>query len=415
MLPPLSLYIHVPWCVRKCPYCDFNSHEVDSDEQNTVGSSVVPDALAERYLEALLADWKTELRRLNDFGGARPLRSIFIGGGTPSLLSPFIYKRLLQQIRSDLECVVDMEVTLEANPGAVDTANFSGYREAGINRISLGVQSFRGEQLKALGRVHSSDQAKAAIAAVQQAGFSRFNVDLMFGLPGQTQAQALADLQTAIDSGASHVSWYQLTLEPNTEFFSFPPDLPDDDDIADTQLAGQRLLAATGLRQYEISAYARDGEASRHNLNYWRFGDYLAIGAGAHGKLSDPAAGNVLRYRKTRQPDAYLARHEGARHEDARHQQNIVTTATGNDAFIAHEELVPESGLVFEFMLNALRLTEGVGESTFIERTGLDSPALQPELAILQQRGLMSDEAGRLCATELGSRFLNDVLARFAG
>jgi oxygen-independent coproporphyrinogen-3 oxidase len=248
---------------------------------------------------------------------------------------------------------------------------------------------------------------------VQQAGFSRFNVDLMFGLPGQTQAQALADLQTAIDSGASHVSWYQLTLEPNTEFFSFPPNLPDDDDIADTQLAGQRLLAATGLRQYEISAYAREGEASRHNLNYWRFGDYLAIGAGAHGKLSDPSASRVVRYRKTRQPDAYLARLEGA--PASQRQSNIITTATDDDIFMAHEELVPESGLVFEFMLNALRLTEGVGETTFSDRTGLDSHALQPELAALQQQGLMCNEAGRLCATELGSRFLNDVLARFAG
>ncbi|GAA3962410.1 radical SAM family heme chaperone HemW [Allohahella marinimesophila] len=394
MHPPLSLYVHVPWCIRKCPYCDFNSHET-----NNLQSQIEP------YLDALLLDWSEELERLERFGGRRPLQSIFIGGGTPSLLPPDVYARLLERINDTMPLMEATEITLEANPGAVDTAHFKGYRRAGINRISVGVQSFATEQLAALGRVHSGRQALEAIEAVASAGFERFNIDLMFGLPQQTAEGAEADLRQALQCGATHLSWYQLTLEPNTHFFSHPPPLPEDDDIADIQLAGQVLLAEAGLQQYEVSAYARRGQAARHNRNYWEFGDYLAIGAGAHGKLSSPEASEFIRYRKTRQPDAYLKRAQG-------HGQLIATSAAG---FLAAEEAITQDSLSFEFMLNALRLTDGVPVSLFTERTGLAAAQLEPTLSQLKQAGLMQASEDYLQTTPLGARFLNDVVGKFSG
>ncbi|WP_416396515.1 radical SAM family heme chaperone HemW [Allohahella sp. A8] len=393
MHPPLSLYVHVPWCIRKCPYCDFNSHETHDLQ-----------ALIDPYLDALLLDWAEERQRLDRFGGTRPLQSIFIGGGTPSLLPPDFYARLLERINQAMPLSEATEITLEANPGAVDAAHFKGYRGAGINRISIGVQSFAAEQLTALGRVHSGRQALDAIDAVAAAGFERFNIDLMFGLPQQTAEGAEADLKQALQCGASHLSWYQLTLEPNTHFFSHPPPLPEDDDIADIQLAGQALLADAGLQQYEVSAYARTGEAARHNRNYWEFGDYLAIGAGAHGKLSAPAAGEFLRYRKTRQPESYLKRAHG--------QQGLIATSAAG--FVAAEEAITKESLPFEFMLNALRLTDGVAQSLFTERTGLELGLLEPQLSQLRQAGLMRADGDRLQTTALGARFLNDVVGKFS-
>ena len=391
LYPPLSLYIHVPWCIRKCPYCDFNSHEIGNLQ-----------GLIDPYLDALMLDWADELERLQRFGGSRPLQSIFIGGGTPSLLPPAFYKQLLEKIDQSLPLNASTEITLEANPGAVDSAHLKGYRSAGINRISVGVQSFASQQLEALGRVHSGNQALEAIDAVATAGFERFNIDLMFGLPQQTAGGAEADLKRALQCGATHLSWYQLTLEPNTHFFSHPPPLPEDDDIADIYLAGQALLAEAGLQQYEVSAYARPGEAARHNRNYWEFGDYLAIGAGAHGKLSLPASGQFIRYRKTRQPEAYLKRAQ---------RQHLIATTKGS--FLAAEEAILPESLPFEFMLNALRLTSGVPLTMFAERTGLPPSTLEPQLTQLKQTGLIQPLEDHLQTTPLGARFLNDVVGKF--
>lgn len=371
--PPLSLYIHVPWCVRKCPYCDFNSHAF---------TGVIPESA---YLEALLEDLDQDLA----FATGRPIETVFIGGGTPSLMSGEFYDRLFRELQARLNFEADAEITLEANPGTLETGRFEAFRKAGINRLSIGVQSFNADHLKALGRIHDADAAHRAIRTARRAGFDNFNVDLMHGLPGQTPEQALEDIQTALDYEPPHLSWYQLTLEPNTEFYSRPPDLPDDDHLWDIYRRGSDLLHKQGYQDYEVSAWSLRGKTSRHNLNYWTFGDYLALGAGAHGKIS-LADGSIRRYWKTRQPEAYL--------------QRIGSRTAGTDA-IATEDLP------LEFLMNALRLKEGVDESLFSERTGLPLTTVGVKLEQLRNEKLMVID--RLQATDLGQRYLNSLLERF--
>lgn len=376
----------MPWCVRKCPYCDFNSHAAPKDEQGGV-----PEAT---YIAALLQDLDQDLA---DFpsaqAGERELVSIFIGGGTPSLISPAGYAELFDGLRARLNFADDIEITLEANPGTVEQGLFQGYREVGINRLSIGVQTFQTAQLKALGRIHSGDEAQRAAQSAREAGFSNFNLDLMHGLPGQTLEQALDDLRQAIALEPTHLSWYQLTLEPNTVFFREQPVLPDEDVLADIQDAGQALLAAEGYVQYEVSAYARHNQRCRHNLNYWQFGDYLGIGAGAHGKLTQVTATglDVLRTSKTRVPKDYLA-------------------AT---RFRVAETMIAAEALPFEFMLNTLRLIEGVSTTLWSVRTGLSTQVLAETVTALQRKGLLQNDTRTLVATALGQRYLNRVIEAF--
>ena len=376
-LPPLSLYVHIPWCVRKCPYCDFNSH-------------AAPEQLPEAaYVDALLEDLTADL----PLAGSRPLQSIFIGGGTPSLFSAGAIDRLLQGIRDRIELVADAEITLEANPGTFERERFEAYRAAGINRLSIGVQSFNAEHLKQLGRIHNPDEAlRAAEAAV--AIFPRVNLDLMHGLPGQTVEQALYDLKQALAFDPGHLSWYQLTIEPNTEFHARPPRLPLDEALWEIQEQGQTLLDAQGYAQYEISAYARPGQQARHNLNYWQFGDYLGIGAGAHGKISYLDTQGVLqieRRHKMRQPKGYLA----------------------PERRLAGQQRIPLDERPFEFMMNALRLTSGTETDLFQERTGVNFADIVPILKKAQQLELLDCSSTRLAPTRQGRLFLNDLLALF--
>jgi oxygen-independent coproporphyrinogen-3 oxidase len=375
-LPPLSLYVHVPWCVRKCPYCDFNSHEFQG---------ALPE---QEYVEALCEDLDAELSRVQ----ARRLQSIFIGGGTPSLLSGESYARLIEHIEQRIGFENNIEITLEANPGTVEAGRFSAFRQAGINRLSLGIQSFDDAQLKQLGRIHDSAQAKKAIAIAQDAGFDNFNLDLMHGLPGQSVSGALADLQTALAYQPRHLSWYQLTIEPNTVFYRRPPPLPADELIADMQQEGQSLLAEHGLQQYEVSAYAHTDFASKHNLNYWQFGDYLGIGAGAHGKLSDPEAGEILRTRKKKQPGHYL---------------QSTLERTGESATIAAEDLP------LEFLLNALRLRAGFTRKQFEARTGLAFSVIGKRVEYLQSKQLLELDGDLIRTTTRGYLLLNSVLEEF--
>lgn len=372
--PPLTLYVHIPWCVRKCPYCDFNSHAADG-------------SLPERaYVDALLADLERELPGV----WGRTLQTIFIGGGTPSLFSAEAIERLLGGIRGLLPLKPGLEVTLEANPGTLEQGRFAEYRAAGVNRLSIGVQSFDAGALERLGRIHGPAEARAAAEAAHQAGFDNFNLDLMFGLPGQDMAATLDDLEQAIALQPAHLSWYQLTLEPNTLFHRFPPQLPDPDLIADMQAAGQARLADAGYTRYEVSAYAQDGRRCRHNLNYWQFGDYLGIGAGAHQKRTDPAAGQVERSWRLRHPRAWLEAED----------------RVGDRRILAPEELV------FEYMLNALRLTEGFAPADFTARTGLPWSSAAATVESLVARDLL--EAGeRIRPTPLGARFLDDLVAEF--
>ncbi|NLD14010.1 MAG: radical SAM family heme chaperone HemW [Gammaproteobacteria bacterium] len=373
-LPPLALYVHIPWCIRKCPYCDFNSH-------------AAPAALPEAdYVDALLRDLEQDL----PLAAGRPLSSIFIGGGTPSLFGATALKRLLDGVRSRIDCIPDMEITLEANPGTFEQDKFAAYRQLGINRLSIGIQSFNSRHLQQLGRVHNGDEALRAVQIARQAGFERINLDLMHGLPGQSLEQALADLQQAVDLNPGHISWYQLTIEPNTQYWSRPPQLPEDDCLWDIQEQGQALLAQQGYRQYEISAYARPGQQARHNLNYWQFGDFIGIGAGAHGKISH-ADGRIERYWKTRQPDDYLRSRQPC----------------------AGRQLLDSSELPFEFLMNALRLVEGVPAQLFTERTGLPLTALEPARQLAQQRGLLASDPHQLLASAQGQLFLNDLLQIF--
>ncbi len=373
-LPPLGLYIHLPWCERKCPYCDFNSHE----------AADIPE---QAYIDALLADLRNDL----PLARGREVQTLFIGGGTPSLFSAAAIGRLLTGIGDLLPLAADLEATMEANPGSAEAEKFAGFRAAGINRLSLGIQSFDDRCLKALGRVHNSEQAEAAIAMARGAGFNRFNLDLMHGLPGQAPIDALADLRQAIDCAPPHLSWYQLTIEPNTVFYTRPPTLPVEDELAAIQLEGEQLLATAGYRQYEVSAYGRDGDQCRHNLNYWCFGDYLGIGAGAHGKAT-MADGKVMRYAKTRQPGDYLA---------------------ANGSYRVGERAIPSADLVGEFTMNALRLNSGFSLALFEAHTGLAASALQPQLDALTDRDLLAVENGSVRATDLGRRFLDSVIAEF--
>ena len=376
--PPLALYVHVPWCVRKCPYCDFNSH-------------AVTDELPERdYIAALLADLDQDAASVP----GRPLQSVFIGGGTPSLLSGEAIAHLLDGIRCRMESTREMEVTLEANPGTVEAERFERYRRAGVNRLSLGIQSFSAESLVRLGRIHDPKQAQDAVGSARAAGFANLNLDLMFGLPGQTLAAATADLTAALDLMPEHISYYQLTLEPNTPFARRPPALPDEDLVADMHLQGQETLSRTGYCHYEVSAYSLHGRECRHNLNYWRFGDYLGIGAGAHGKLSDPTTGQVERRWKSRHPQAYL-------------------NALPRRDFISGRRRLTPLDLQFEFMLNALRLAQGFAPRLFEERTGLRFQVVQSALTGAVQRGLLETSDDRIRPTELGQRFLNDLLQLF--
>lgn len=381
-LPPLALYIHVPWCVRKCPYCDFNSHQADG---------ALPE---DAYIGALLADLDIDL----PYAGRREITSIFIGGGTPSLLPATAYERLLTRLNGCLRFAKDIEITLEANPGTVEQKKFRDYRQLGINRLSIGIQSFDNHLLRTLGRIHDGSEAIHAAETARAAGFDNFNIDLMHGLPGQSVAHALADLQQALALAPSHLSWYQLTVEPNTVFAARPPELPDDDTLADIEDAGFSLLAEAGLQRYEISAFARDGRTCRHNMNYWTFGDYLALGAGAHGKVT-LADGQVIRYRKRRLPKEYLA----------------AATQCGSttNPFTGEQETVALPALPFEFMLNALRLVDGVDAGLFVERTGLAASTIDASLQKLRARGLLDADAGRIACTDTGLRFLNDVVNAF--
>ena len=371
--PPLSLYIHVPWCVRKCPYCDFNSHAIQND---------LPESA---YLNAVFEDLDQDL----EFASGRTVETVFIGGGTPSLMSGDFYRKLFRGLRARLTFAQDAEITLEANPGTLEEGRFEAFRDAGINRLSIGVQSFNPAHLKALGRIHDSTAAHRAIEAARKAGFDNFNVDLMHGLPGQTPDEALEDLRAAMSHEPPHLSWYQLTLEPNTEFYSRPPDLPDDDHLWEIAQRGGEYLNQQGFSDYEVSAWCREGKASRHNLNYWSFGDYVALGAGGHGKISLPD-GAIWRYWKTRQPDAYL---------------NRIGSRT------AGREKIEVDELPLEFLMNALRLRKGVDESLFFERTGLPLTSVAVQLEKLREDKLLV--SGRLQATALGQRYLNSLLERF--
>jgi len=376
--PPLSLYVHLPWCVRKCPYCDFNSHRA---------GDVPPRA---RYVGSLLAD----LDRERVHAAGRELETIFLGGGTPSLFTPDEIERLIAGIRKRFACTDDIEITMEANPGTVDCGAPAGYRHAGVNRLSIGAQSFSDDMLLRLGRIHTSADTGNTFEAAREAGFDNINLDLMHGLPGQDLDGALADLRAAIELEPEHISWYQLTLEPNTVFHARPPrDLPDEDLVESIQSAGASLLEQSGYSQYEVSAWSRPGRACRHNLNYWNFGDYIAIGAGAHGKVTD--VGGVSRYVKPANPREYMARIE-------------------DPGFAAAGQRVEGDDLVFEFMLNALRLRAGFTESRFAERTGLEPGVLAARLQGVTERGLVRRTGdNRWVPTALGRRFLDDLQAEF--
>ncbi len=373
---PLSLYIHIPWCVRKCPYCDFNSHE---------SRETIPEDL---YVKTLLCDLDQQITRLEN----RSLVSIFFGGGTPSLFSPKAIENLLQGIHQRIAWSESIEITLEANPGTVDEARFLGFRQAGVNRLSIGVQSLQDEKLRALGRIHNRDYALRAIDAAFNAGFDHFNLDLMHGLPGQSIDDALSDLNDALGFQPPHVSWYQLTIEPNTFFHHRPPVLPPDDTLWDIQEQGKIVLQQAGLNQYEISAYAKPGHECVHNTNYWDFGDYLGIGAGAHSKITDSENQMIIRHSQIKNPRDYL---------------NPTKNLT------ASKNILTEKDILFEFMLNALRLTKGVSTNLLTERTGLEVNALEPMLSFAKEKKLMIDHPNRLCATEMGQRFLNDVIGLF--
>jgi len=372
LLPPLALYAHIPWCVRKCPYCDFNSHERAGE-------------LPEReYVQKLLSDLEALLPSV----WGRRLVSVFIGGGTPSLFSPQAIDELLAGVRARMPLEPGAEVTLEANPGTVEAARFRGFRDAGVNRISLGVQSFDDRMLVALGRIHSAAEARRGVEAAL-ASFENVNIDLMYGLPGQTLAMARADVATGIACGTPHVSAYQLTIEPNTVFYSRPPPLPEHDEAADMQLAVEEALGGAGFEHYETSAFARAGRRCKHNLNYWEFGDYLGIGAGAHGKVSFPD--RVTRHERIKSPRDYMA---GAR-------------------TLANEGPVDPAELPFEFMLNALRLVHGFPLTLFQERTGLPLSAVQRQLAEAEAKGLIARDLRMVRPTERGRLFLNELMGLF--
>lgn len=373
--PPLSLYIHIPWCVRKCPYCDFNSHEIRGE---------LPEAAC---IKALIADLEQDLPAV----WGRTVETVFIGGGTPSLFSPEGIDQLLCDVRARVPLKPDAEITLEANPGTVDQARFRGFREAGINRLSIGIQSFQPGLLQNIGRIHNDREAIIAVEAAQQAGFDNLNLDLMFGLPGQTSAQALTDLRMATALQPAHISWYELTIEPNTWFHRHPPERPGDDALWDMQQAGRTLLDAAGFERYEISAYAQQGRQCRHNLNYWQFGDYLGIGAGAHAKISDAGTQGITRASRVRHPRSWL--------ETAHSAQRISTTSS-----------LTADDVVLEFAMNALRLEQGFSPATFTATTGLPYTAIEAIINKGIADGFLALNSDTVKATQRGQRYLNELL-----
>ena len=377
--PPLCLYIHIPYCVRKCPYCDFNSHALDD--------GAAPE---EDYAQALLRDLAFEA----PLAHGRPVESIFFGGGTPSVLSPAAIGRILDAAAARLRLAPGVEITLEANPGTVDQARFAGYRTAGVNRLSLGIQSFDGASLRRLGRIHGRHEALAAIDSARRAGFDNINLDLMFALPGQDLAKARADIELACSLAPPHISYYQLTLEPGTAFFHRPPTLPGDELAWEMQQQGQALLAAHGYRQYEVSAYAVDGRQCHHNRNYWRFGDYLGVGAGAHGKLTEPDADRITRRARVRVPQRYLQH-------------------AGRDGVLAEQREVTRAERRLEFALNALRLRSGFDVQRFEAATGLPASAMDAALGRAAALGLVERRNGEVRASELGWRHLNTLIELF--
>lgn len=373
---PISLYIHTPWCLHKCPYCDFNSHEK---------KGAIDEAA---YISALIEDFKTQSPLLQE----REIHSIFIGGGTPSLLSPKSYHTLLSTLKKIATIPAGTEITMEANPGTLEQARFQGYREAGINRLSIGVQSFQDEKLKKLQRIHNADEAKNAIQSAINAGFDNLNIDLMFGLPNQSIEDGLFDLQTAIDLNPSHISWYQLTLEPHTLFYYQPPQLPDDDKIWDLQLQGQSLLAKNNFDQYEISAYAKADRQCQHNRNYWLYGDYIGIGAGAHGKITNFDKQNIIRRWNVKNPKDYL---------------------NNSKEKLGGEQTVKEKDRPLEFMMNTLRLKESIPLALFETRTGLSAQTIQPAIEQAISLHLLELESNHLTVTLKGQQYLNELLALF--
>jgi oxygen-independent coproporphyrinogen-3 oxidase len=377
---PLSLYVHMPWCVRKCPYCDFNSHQR--------GTSAPPRS----YIDALILDLERELAAI----GGRTISTVFFGGGTPSLFPPEEFARFLEALHRLTRVAADAEVTLEANPGTVERGRFSGYRDAGINRVSVGAQSFAPAALARLGRIHAAEDTLRAVEELHAAGLANFNLDLMYALPEQTLEEALADIRVACALRPAHISHYQLTLEPGTVFHARPPPLPDEDAAFVMQRECQETLAGAGFAQYEVSAYAREGARCRHNLNYWSFGDYAGIGAGAHGKLTFGLPDDIVRTEKPRQPREYQDRVEAAEAEP-----------------LGARRRVPRGELPFEFMLNALRLNEGFALRDFEQRTGLAVETIEPALRRASGRGLIEATTGGWRPTELGSRFLNDLQGGF--
>lgn len=377
-LPPLSLYIHLPWCVRKCPYCDFNSHALKDGIPETA------------YINALLADLEQDLPRI----WGRRVMSVFIGGGTPSLFSPEALDQLLSGLRARLSINADAEITLEANPGTAEQEKFREYRALGINRLSIGVQSFHDDALQILGRIHGRGEAIRAAEMAHAAGFDNFNLDLMFALPNQTPAQATEDVATAIDLEPAHISYYQLTLEPNTQFYAQPPVLPNNDLAWQIQQAGQQQLAEAGYEQYEVSAYAKKKRQCVHNLNYWQFGDYLGLGAGAHGKITDAAQQTITRLAKQRQPQAFM-------------------DTAGTSQGIQSERVLTRKDVGLEFMMNALRLSAGFESALFPAHTGQQLVLIASPLRAAEEAGLLERTLKRIQPTEKGHRFLDDLLTLF--
>jgi putative oxygen-independent coproporphyrinogen III oxidase len=378
-LPPLSLYVHLPWCVRKCPYCDFNSYEA---------RGALPDL---EYVDALLADLRSEW----PLAQGRCIETVFLGGGTPSLFSGEAVTRLLDGIRAEGTLAADAEITLEANPGAIDAARFAAFRAAGVNRLSIGIQSFRDEQLRVLGRVHDAEEAAVAVATAKATGFTSVNLDLMYGLPGDTVAGSVADLERAIALEPSHISWYQLTLEPNTAFERRPPRLPDDEVVGAIEQEGRALLAAHGYGRYEISAYARSGQRCRHNVNYWQFGDYLGVGAGAHGKVTLLNEGAIARRAKTRNPRTY------------RHR-------AGSADAVVEDRVAARPQAALEFLMNALRVLDGVPGAMFEARAGQPLAAIAVPRGSAVAHGWLAPDADSLRATAVGLEKLNRLLELFA-
>ena len=377
--PPLSLYVHIPWCVQKCPYCDFNSHALKTE---------LPEL---DYIDALIDDLETDLMAYQLINGQRPLHSIFIGGGTPSLISPTEIGRLLAAIETRIPFSDNIEITMEANPGTVEAGRFEGYRQAGVNRISIGIQSFQDDKLQRLGRIHGSQEAIKAIELAKSAGLNSFNTDLMHGLPDQSIADAISDLKQAIALDPPHLSWYQLTIEPNTLYYSKPPTLPDDDDLWDIFEQGHALLTEAGYQQYEISGYSKPGKQCQHNLNYWRFGDYLGIGCGAHGKISF-ADGRIVRTVKVKHPRGYLQ---------------------ADKPYLSEQISVVDSERPFEFFMNRFRLLEACPKQDFIDRTGLPLTTIEANIDWAIEQHYLQDSGDQWQITEHGKLFLNDLLAAF--